>query len=118
MIIQKTAFTWLWANAFYGHDRNIVGGVSLSKATSSEIILRDCIIKTLGHTPARFVSGYTNNSMHIKVKISNSYISGQIKLEGVGKRNSFELTLLNSGNPTINIDDASNPFPPKIYQSI
>lgn len=104
-----------WANAFYGHDRNIVGGVTLSKSTSSEIILSDCIIKTLGHTPVRFVSGYTNNTMQIRVKLSNTYLSGQIKLEGVGKRNSFDLTLLNSGNPTIDIDDASNPFLPKIY---
>lgn len=105
-------------NAFYGHDRNVANADYITEVQSSDIVLRDCVFVAAGTNAVRFVSGYESGDLHIRVKMAGCYMNKQILLDSTGKRNSFDLTVLNSGSPTIVVGDLDNEYPPKVYPPV
>jgi hypothetical protein len=104
---------------FYAHNRNAVGGQALTAAESSRILIRDCVFVNAGQTNdlVRLSSAVTTNLLNIETKFIGCYIGGRIHLyeRTSGAPNCFNVMLLNSGNPTIAIDDANNAYPVRVY---
>lgn len=103
----------------FAHNRNAVGGTSLTIEKSSHMILKNCIfLSTNGGEMFKLESRSIDNLLDIEVKLYNCYINGEIYLRSSsGASNCFDLTVLNSGQATIRIDDANNPYPPKAYNT-
>ncbi len=104
---------------FYAHNRNLVGGVALTEAESSMLICKNCAFIQPGDTSnlIRLSSAVTTNLLQIETKFIGCYIGGTIHLmeRTAGAPNCFDVTVLNSGNPTIVVDDSSNTYPVNVY---
>lgn len=65
----------------------------------------------------QFGNLHTNNTITQNlISINNSYLFGTVNVIGDNINNTFDITLLNSGNPTINFASTlQNTYQPKIY---
>lgn len=104
-------------SAFYGH-----GSTSASQnpaKDSANVVVKDCVIKSVGANTVRLQT-ITAVREHIKTLFSNCYISRNVLLTQLssvaGAKNPFDLTLLHSGSPSVNVTDTTNPYEVKIYQ--
>lgn len=107
--------------AFYGHGRNATGGSALTENQSSEITINNCAMETIGTTGIKFGNG-DNDNVHIRVLLNNCAVEKPIRLineatAAQAKRNEFDLTMLNCGNVSIEVEDQNNPYPPKAYRT-
>lgn len=98
---------------FYGHNRS----VGYANKHSGKIFLKNCILDGPGQNTIALDNLAAANQLQIRTDIDNCYISHDIWLRNgnAGAENTFDLTLLHSGTPTITIDDTGNLYPPKIY---
>jgi len=106
--------------AFYGHTRNTVGGVTMTEAKSSDIFVTDCVIDAQG-TECVKLANVTNTALHVRTRFAGCYIRGLVNIAdstaGTNARNAFDVTFLNCGNVTAHVDDSSNPYPIKAYNT-
>jgi len=95
---------------FRFHDRGT------ARAT---IAANNCVIRGNGSNRSmiRLEDVSSNENAHTYINCSNCFIDGKIHLhKSSGNRNPFDVTLLNCGNPIIEIDsEMENPYTPKVY---
>ena len=105
--------------AFYMHTRNTVGGVALTEAMSSNLIVSNCVMDTNGAQCVKL--GNSSHNCHIRVDFNSCWFSGYIDLINESStaestyHNAWDLKLLNCNEVDINIADPENMYPPMVY---
>ncbi|MBR2679942.1 MAG: hypothetical protein IKE23_04180 [Exiguobacterium sp.] len=102
--------------AFYMHNR----ANSVSRVYGGgNIRVNNCILDC-GTASMCVKFGNVTSGFRIQVGFYNCHIGGAIHLINEGSAtpvlsNTFDLTLLKCGNPTVVVADTNNPYPPTIY---
>ena len=85
------------------------------------VVYRDCVMISSITNSMRFQTiNSSGATQRIAVNIDSCFLSGGIWLDqyAAGSGQFFDMTLVNSGDPTFRIDIGNdNPFPPKVYNS-
>lgn len=93
-------------------------GSSAVYEDGATVVFKNCVMSASTANAMRFQTiNATGATQRITVDILNCWLSGGIWLDqyAAGSGQFFDLTLVNSGNPTFTIDiGENNPFPPKV----
>ncbi len=106
-------------SAFYGHGSTNSSGNPAQD--SAEIVVKNCVFITGSDTSNRVVrlQSIATVREHIKTLIANTHIGGGVLLTQISSnptaKNSFDVTILHSGNPEITVSDKNNQYPVKVY---
>lgn len=104
----------------YFHDRKTVGGQTLVEKNSSRITVKNTVCESASDGLAVFF-GNIGAALNIRVNIDSCHIGGDIRAADEGdyqtgtKTNSFNISVLRSTVENVVVTDASNPYPPNIY---
>lgn len=117
----ETKSTYSLSRTFYVHNRQTVGGVTLTQEMSSNIVLKDCTIISAAANLAVFLGNIGATGLDIRTDIDSCYISGKIVSadeadpSSGSNENTFNISTLLSQYDDLIIRDASNPWPAHEY---
>ena len=118
----ETKSSFSGARTLYIHNRAIVGGVTLGEKDSSNVVVKNSIIKSASHGLAVYLANIGAENLNIRVDIDSCYIDGNIVSADEGtpgtsgnNPNSFNIrTLLSKYNDIIILDE-DNPYTPQEF---
>ena len=121
----ETTQTSNTVRTIYFHNRRVVGGVSLTKAMSSRIVLKNTTAKNANGTYGIFFGniGQTGTQV-IRVDIDNCWTNGNIVSADESdastgtQPNTFDISVMNSVYNSVIVRDANNTLPPTIYGAL
>jgi len=103
-----------------GHEGATNNGWNDSANKGPLVIYKNCVMTTqYGTNAMRFQTINTTDQQRIRVQILGCYLSGNVWLDQYtsNSKQFFDLLLLKSGNPTIQIDiGTDNPYTPQVFQ--
>ena len=114
----ETQSTFAGARTLYFHNRAVVGDVTLTETKSSNIVVKNSIMKSASQNLAVFFGNIGATGLNIRVDIDSCYIDGNIVsadesnyLTG-NNENSFNIRTLLSKYNSIIVRDTNNSYTP------
>lgn len=110
------------ARTLYFHDRIVVGGVELQEKMSSNIVVKNTIIKSTSGNLAVYFGNIGATGLNIRVDVNSCWTNGNIVSADENSAgttgnnsNSFNIKTLLSHYNSIIVRDANNAYPPQEF---
>lgn len=106
--------------AYYGHSRQIIQGINISSALSSNITFDNCLFITGGNYAIKLGNSGTTTNAKIRTDLRNCYLNKPIEAINESgsspvNQNAFAITMVGCSEVAVTIADTNNRYPAQIY---